>query len=435
MVARNLDRGSGVLRPTLDTGPHPNLFLVEPPIYASMAVGMRRLTGLRLEPAGRLVSALWTTLGAWGLHGLVRRREGPVAAIAGASAFATFPIMIRYGRAFQPDAAMLGALLAGLRCWDDGRKAAGWTLVTLGLALKITMSPALIPFLFLTQFRPRKLAVAASMLAPALLWYAEVYAVLSTASASRAAADGARLWRGALDVSALWKPGAASLYGRYLFVRSFTPLGIGLAVVGLARGADRLWWIWLGSASAMMAGLAGKLHHEYYWLALAPVAAAGVGRAVAGFWRYRGWAVVLSASLAGLGLYQSRGTWVAPAEWSGLTAAAAEITRLVPEGAPLVAPEAMLYAADRRGCRLEWAPGAVARAAGEWGEAVEDDPRALIEVYRRRGARYAADLTVDEPRRRLVAPYLRRHHRVLVDDGRLILAELLAPEAHDDARR
>ena len=63
MVARNLDRGSGFLRPTLDTGPHPNLFLVEPPVYASMAVGVRRVTGLRLEPAGRLVSALMTTLG------------------------------------------------------------------------------------------------------------------------------------------------------------------------------------------------------------------------------------------------------------------------------------------------------------------------------------------------------------------------------------
>ena len=32
MVARNLARGSGFLDPQLDTGPFPNLFLVEPPI-------------------------------------------------------------------------------------------------------------------------------------------------------------------------------------------------------------------------------------------------------------------------------------------------------------------------------------------------------------------------------------------------------------------
>src|SRR5215218_1948297 len=78
MVARNLDRGSGLLRPQLDTGPFPNLFLVEPPVFALAAVGLRRALAWDLEPAGRLVSALATTLGAWGLFGLVRRREGPV---------------------------------------------------------------------------------------------------------------------------------------------------------------------------------------------------------------------------------------------------------------------------------------------------------------------------------------------------------------------
>src|SRR3954462_2163473 len=73
MVARNLERGSGFLRPQLDTGPFPNLFLVEPPLYAQAVVGLRRATGLGLGPAGRLVSALATTLGAWGLYGLTRQ--------------------------------------------------------------------------------------------------------------------------------------------------------------------------------------------------------------------------------------------------------------------------------------------------------------------------------------------------------------------------
>src|SRR5262245_8279870 len=54
MVARNLERGSGFFRPQLDTAPYPNLFLVEPPIYAAAVVGLRRVTRLALEPAGRL---------------------------------------------------------------------------------------------------------------------------------------------------------------------------------------------------------------------------------------------------------------------------------------------------------------------------------------------------------------------------------------------
>ena len=42
MVARNLDRGSGFLRPMLDTAPFPNYFVVEPPIYESGVVVLKR---------------------------------------------------------------------------------------------------------------------------------------------------------------------------------------------------------------------------------------------------------------------------------------------------------------------------------------------------------------------------------------------------------
>ena len=67
MVARNLDRGKGLLRPQLDTAPFPNYFLVEPPIYESGVVVLKRATGLSLEEAGRVLSALATTLAALGL--------------------------------------------------------------------------------------------------------------------------------------------------------------------------------------------------------------------------------------------------------------------------------------------------------------------------------------------------------------------------------
>src|SRR5271168_5105417 len=81
MVARNLDRGSGFLRPRLDTAPFPNYFVVEPPIYERCVVALTWATGLELGAAGRLVSAAATTLAAWGIFGLVRRREGRRAAL------------------------------------------------------------------------------------------------------------------------------------------------------------------------------------------------------------------------------------------------------------------------------------------------------------------------------------------------------------------
>ena len=52
MVARNLERGSGLLRPRLDTAPLPNYFLVEPPLYECGVVALRRATGLGLEAVG-----------------------------------------------------------------------------------------------------------------------------------------------------------------------------------------------------------------------------------------------------------------------------------------------------------------------------------------------------------------------------------------------
>ncbi len=67
-------------------------------------------------------------------------------------AFAVFPLTIRYGRAFQPDASMLGAVVAGLACWDRYRSGsrwhwllAGWFLLAIGFAIKITAGFLLIP--------------------------------------------------------------------------------------------------------------------------------------------------------------------------------------------------------------------------------------------------------------------------------------------------
>ncbi len=447
MVARNLDRGSPFLQPQLETGPFPNLFLVEPPVYAVAVVGLRRWTGLGLEPTGRLTSALAMVLAAWGLFGLARRREGVGVAFLAVAAFATFPLTLRYGRAFQPDALMLGALVAALRCWDEhdsgrGRAwlALGAVLLATGLAVKVVAAYVLVPLVACIVRPPRrwKVALAVATLAPALLWYVHAAHLLGQGIGSRASADNGALWLRALGPCALGRTETLALIGRSLIVRAFTPPGFGLALLGVfwPSGGDRLWRVWGGSALAALMLLAGKLHHEYYWLALAPIAAVGVSRALTRLrTRSPGAAIAVGVGLLGLSLLQSLSTWRTPLEWTALPEAARAVRALVPRDAWLVAPEALLYAADRRGGRLEFSPAAARRAAGEWGGSLDgNEPLALVEFYRARGARFVADVGADPARLALHEAIHHRYNVVVDRDGVLIAILTDLPRSPDGTR-
>jgi 4-amino-4-deoxy-L-arabinose transferase-like glycosyltransferase len=454
MVARNLERGGGFLHPQLDTGPFPNLFVVEPPVYAALVVGLRRITGLPLDAAGRAVSAVGTTLAAWGLHGLIAARQGLLAARLSVLALAVLPITLRYGRAFQPDALMLGALVAGLRCRDEfarsggrGWGAAGLLLLATGLALKIVSAFIVVPWLTVIE-RPRRersLVLAALVFVPALLWYAHAAEVLSAGQGSAAPADSRAIWARALVPAALLRGAYYRTVARFWLIRSFSPLGFVLAALGLLRlgrqgEAARLWAVWLGSALLTLLWLAGKSHHEYYWLALAPLAAVGVGSALAGTASGLGpgWSRAIGAGFVVLALVQGSSTWKTPPEYRGLRAARDAIDRVAPRGELIVASEALLYHAGRRGCRLEMGPAACRRAAGEWRGVLDAaDPLALVEFYRGQGARYLADLAAAEvePARRALHQAIRRRYRVVHDGGGMLVAELVPKEQPDDAER
>ncbi len=438
MVARNLERGSGFLRPQLDTAPLPNLFLVEPPIFEAAVVGLRRATGWPLERSGRLVSALAMVLGGWGLFGLARRREGSRVALLALVAFAVFPITLRYGRAFQPDALMLGTLLAGLRCIDEHQAGGGVPWLILGgvwlatsLALKIVAVYVLVPLISAIVRPPRARAIAPALVlvVPALLWYLSAATRLAEEGGSRASADNGTIWLRVLIPTALFRVKTLRFVAWFLIVRAFTPLGLALAVGGLLgrpRG-DRLWFLWGGSALAALAVLAGKLHHEYYFLALAPVAAVGVGRALAALAGWN-WAASVAAGGCGLALALALAwsTWRTPPEWASVPEAARVVRAHVPESAWVVAPEALLFASDRRGCRLEFTRAGARRAAGEWGAGpAPEDPPALVEFYRARGARFVADVTDDaNPTRLALHEAIRRRYNVLVDRPGVLLADL-----------
>jgi hypothetical protein len=206
------------------------------------------------------------------------------------------------------------------------------------------------------------------------------------------------------------------------------------------RAEDRLWRVWAVSALGMLALLAAKLHHEYYWLALAPVMAVGVGKALVGLAghgvRGKGMAGVMGLGLVTLSVILSASTWRTPAEWSSLDEAAEAVRAVVPRTAWVVAPEALLFASDRRGCRLEFTGPSARRAAREWGETLsEPGPIGLVEFYRRRGASHFADVAPERPGPDRLALHaaVRRRYKVLRDRPGVLIASLNDPPVPEDA--
>ena len=127
---------------------------------------------------------------------------------------------------------------------------------------------------------------------------------------------------------------------------------------------------------------------------LAPVAAVGIGRALALLAANAGLlAVTLGRASSCSRASQVRSTWRTPAEWSGLEAAARTFRRRFPHDAWVVAPGGspvsgrsprLPHGVDRRG------RGASGRRMGRLAQV--KGPLELVEYYRRQGARYFADL-------------------------------------------
>ena len=407
MVARNLARGSGFLHPTLDTAPFPNRFLVEPPIYALMVSQVRQIFGFVWERAGRLTSALMTTITAGAIYGLARRREGPVVALVALGSFGLMPVTLRYGRAFQPDATMVGFVSLGLWGWDQYQATSrtrwawlGGLALALGLALKVTAAWALIPFCLIVTRWPvwLRLAVGVAMLSSASLWYLSIWQDVE--AGSHASSDNAALWFQTLAPTGWVRLATWDAVGRNLIGRAFTPVGFVLAALGWffirgqAEGSrDRLWLGWGVGVGLAILALGAKWHHGYYWLVVAPLVSIGIARLLVRVWdrgKMGQWVSVGLGSLyLAIAINQALPTWRTSDEWTTIRRSAARVATLVPVDSPslLIAPEALLYYVDRPGLRLEFSPSAVQRAAGEWGGLIASEeatghPLALVNFYR-----------------------------------------------------
>lgn len=357
-----------------------------------------------------------------------------------------------------------------------------------GLALKVIWAVVAIPVLW-CLWGPRKfksLIFALACLVPALAWYVYARSLVDRGTGSLAMAENFRIWSQVLVPSASFTAERLQLLARFVLLRSFTPIGITVGVIGLAAlilqgsarrgrvpgefvrgdevtgagggfqpvgglsvpgklwGGGRLWMVWLASACLFLGIFREKLHHEYYLLVIAPPLAVGFGWALARLDVRGGASRWVSATCFGaflaMSLVGSASTFRTPVEWRDLPAAARWIAEQTSREALVVAPEAVLYAADRQGCRLELSPRAAERAAGEWGGTLREGSQGqeesstalrLVEFYRRQGASYLADLgrNAAPPERLALHEALRNRYDVLVDRPEVFIVRLIPPNA------
>ena len=460
MVARNLERGSGCFGPSSIRRRSRITSWSSRRLYELAVVVLKRATGLSLPEAGRILSALATALAAWGSSSWRGGARAPSWRCWPSPPSPSFPLTIRYGRAFQPDAAMLGAVVAGLACWDRSSSrrpmvlaAAGWCSARARLRdqdhRRRFCSFPLVLVDRCAHGRRREMLAACSTLLPALLWYAWADHLVGPGDGSRASADNRSIWLGLLGPVRALRAGDSQ--GRGLvscssgrsrrWVPAWLSSGSGIARRGRARsGRDRLWSVWGISALAAMAFLAEKLHHEYYWLLLAPVAAVGVGAlrldrlaeprpraiAVAAAAASLLCAFQVALDLADAGRVE-RASSRRPAPSRRRSRADAWVVAsrgAVVPGRPPRLPDGM----DERGRRAE------RPESGESSAEVEG-PLDLVEYYRRQGARYFADLgsrDADSPRKGL-HDAVRRRYKVIVDRPEVIIADLADSGMHWNA--
>jgi 4-amino-4-deoxy-L-arabinose transferase-like glycosyltransferase len=400
MIARNWASGEAwPWFPTLDllADGRPAWHLLEVPLSAYLAGGMWRLCGGSLDLWGRAVSIALSAASTAMLFVLVKRWHGTAAAWGASCAWALSPVSIIYGQSFMLEASVafltLGVIGSWCRWLERGRGA--W-LVIFGLAFaallltKVYMIVLLLPLGALwwrgrqtaagetpaadfaaggPQRKPiRGLAMGVALLLailPAAAWVALVWQVSDPKHSSsarvyyslRESADrhdwphpivrSAKFYRQALD----------NLSGVVL-----TPLGIALALAGLANPAWRRHGAWLGAMGLLIAALPLKFHEmNYYYVVILPPLCILIGL---------GWQLVsqrlrpgklatacmLVVAAGFAARYSARPAFVTPEEDQAVLEAAAAVRALTRPEAPVVTVHGstidLLYYCRRRGWAL-----------------------------------------------------------------------------------
>jgi hypothetical protein len=429
MMAGNIARGGSLLRPEIDIGPFPAYYMLEFPGYPAMVAAAGKLTGWQLDATGRCISALAIAVACLAIFGIVRRSDGAATALVAAVVLALMPVTIRYGRAFQPDALMLALLVVGVWAADrwsaDGSR--GWLVAaavstSMALLLKVIAAYVLVPLAYLAWRRHGRSVwrqwdlwlVALAIIVPSAAWYWHACHVATDAATVSTPFWQLHKW---IAPARFLDPATYRQLAYYIGLRGLTPIGAALLVVGVmirvrSRSRDErpapswapfLAHIWLASLLAYLPILVRKLDHEHYYLALAPIAALFIARALVMLGRSclasqfyvngRVAAAVVAAGLAASTVLASASTYRTPREWRHVVSAAAAVRQRTPPDALVAGHSAVLFYAGRRGFTFAYGPDEIEYLFGTWrANATDFSPDALLEFYRRQGATYFVEL-------------------------------------------
>jgi 4-amino-4-deoxy-L-arabinose transferase-like glycosyltransferase len=405
MIARNWVSGRSTWAyPTLDciVGGERSLHMLELPVSAYLTAAAWRWCGGSLDAWGRITAVVFSAAAVGVFYGFVRRRHGEAAAAGTGTVLALSPVSVIYGQSFMLEASLMFFTVAAFAALDRYFRQArtGWLVlagVWLALALltKIYMLVLLLPLAAMAWAEGRSRAQFAATLAvlfaavvPAALWYAH-----ASRTADPAKGRAHRVFysvRQSAEVHAPPHPLLTSpdFYRRLLDDSAsvvLTPIGLTLALMGLANRAWRRYLPWLLASAVLVALLPRKFYEmNYYYLAILPPLAllAGLGwQAIAEKIRPgRGAVAALLLVAVVFALRYAIGpAFSIPAEDRAVVAAGRAVDRLATADERVATLHGsgidLLYYCNRPGWALD-----AARA----------DLAARIEECRRQGARYLA---------------------------------------------
>jgi hypothetical protein len=296
MIARNLSTGRAVFsRPIVDDIGNPGYFIKEIPLIPQAAAWLSETTDLPIDASGRLLGLL-----AWLVASLVffigLARAVPIEkALLGLFWTIFAPLAFAYAPAFQNDTTAIAFSLSAwamLLAWREEPRFSTALLAGLFTALSLLLkphtvfwlAPAAAVLVFGGANRPpwrRWVPLALAGIAGGLLastWY------FHAASIHRAfPTPGATVAQGWVEPALLFTSYFWGELGRQIVMMVFTPIGVGLALVGLSRSTRRHlteWSLIAWGAGVLVQDLVfatrftDDLSHgtEYYQLALVPVA-------------------------------------------------------------------------------------------------------------------------------------------------------------------
>jgi hypothetical protein len=238
------------------------------------------------DALARLVVIGFSLAGIWFLYDLLWRRAGPLAAALGAFLYALLPYHVFFGRVFMPEIPAISLALGALDLldrWTDDRRS--WTLaIATVLAALAILQKLTVAFLFLpaAYIAFRALPIFGASALPAVAWY--VHAAGMSRESGFAIMQPFRFGH---DLHLWLRPEFLTQIGKALAMEAFSPVGLGLAVLGCC------WWrvrcraasisrLWLAGAALLLVLTPNVLPANHYYLALLmPGGAALAGIALA----------------------------------------------------------------------------------------------------------------------------------------------------------